>query len=277
MTGRSGFLDPGGPLTGASDGVFWFTVAATMLMVAWSVLYAAREAHRLRSALPLVVLASATTWLPNEPFIDAVLGFQYAADAPATLFTLAGREIPITALGIGAMFSMFTWWLYQQLLAGTTERRIVVICILAGVIDWPFEWIAISGNVFEYYGDNPSRVLGLPITSMVQNCFLFLFMACVLALAAPHLRGWRSLLFLPVIPGCYYAAAFVCTWPAYLALHGGASEPPFLVLAGVSAVLNAAIPLAMLRIVAPLVRRDDAPPAPPAPPSRPAEPVLQPV
>jgi hypothetical protein len=257
VNGGSGFLDPGGPLTGSSEPIFWFTVVATMLMVAGSVLYAASETRRLRSPLPAVVLASATLWLPNEPFIDTILGFQYAADAPATLFTLAGREIPVSALGIGAMFSMFTWWLYQQLLSGSSTQRIVAICVVAGVIDWPFEWIAIGGNVFEYYGENPSRVLGLPITSMVQNCFLYAFMASVLALAAPHLKGWRALLFLPVIPGCYYAAALLCTWPAYIALHAGASKPLFLLLAGLSAALNALMPLAMLRIVAPGVRSAD--------------------
>lgn len=250
MIAQSGFLDPPAPLLGVDEGIFWFTVASTGLMVVWSVIYAARETWRLRSPLPAVVFLSAVAWLPNEPFIDAILGFQYASDAPSTLYTLAGREIPPAALGIGAMFSMFTWWLYQQVLAGSSMQRIVVICVIAGVIDWPFEWIAIAGDAFHYYGDNPSRILGLPFTSMVQNCFLYAFMASVLALAAPYLKGWRMLLFLPVIPGCYYAAALMCTWPAYLALHGGASKPLFLLLAGISAVMNAVIPLALLKIVA---------------------------
>ncbi|WP_320668733.1 hypothetical protein [Patulibacter defluvii] len=260
MGAQSGFLDPAGPLTGASSTVFWIFAGATFAMVAASFLVAGREALRLRSALPLVVLASATAWLPNEPFIDAILGFQYASDAPGDLYTLAGRVIPVSALGIGAMFSLFTWFLHRLIVGGASFQRIVLIAVVAGVIDWPLEIMAIQANVFEYYGDNPTRIFGLPITSMVQNAFLYVFMASILTLAAPYLRGWRALLFLPVIPGCYYAVALLCTWPAYLALHGGASTVPFLLLGALAAVLNVAIPLAMLRFTLDQRRATAAPP-----------------
>lgn len=263
---HSGFLDPPAPLTGASTTVFWIFAAATIVMVVASVAIAARETVRLRSALPLVVFVSAALWLPNEPFIDTILGFQYASDAPATLFTLAGREIPISVLGVGAMFFMFTWFIYRLIESGAPRSRIVLIAVVAGVIDWPLEWMAIHWNVFEYYGDNPSRILGLPLTSMVQNCFVYVAMACVLVVCAPHLKGWRALLFLPVIPGMYFVAATLCTWPAYLALHGGAPTGLFLLLAGISAAMNAYIPLAMLGFV--MARRTTAAPAAPATPDR---------
>ncbi|MCW3015416.1 MAG: hypothetical protein JWO02_2508 [Solirubrobacterales bacterium] len=247
---RSGFLDPSGPLTGSNTTVFWLFAAATFVMVGASVLIAVREAVRLRSPLPLVLFASAALWLPNEPFIDTVLGFQYAADTPATLFTLAGRSIPVSALGIGAMFFLFTWFVYRLILSGATNRKIITVAVLAGIIDWPLEMLAIHYNVFEYYGDNPSRIFGLPLTSMVQNCFIYVFMACVFALSVPYIKGWRALLFLPIIPGCYYAVALLCTWPAYLALHGGAPTAVFIPLALAAAAINAYVPLTMLRLPA---------------------------
>jgi hypothetical protein len=262
--GRSGFLDPSGPLTGADPTMFWIFAAATFVMVGASVLVAASEAVRLRSGLPLLVFASAALWLPNEPYIDAILGFQYAADAPATLFTLAGRPIPVSALGIGAMFFLFTWFVYRLLLAGASTTRIVVIAVTAGIIDWPLEMLAIHHHVFEYYGENPSRILGLPLTSMVQNCFVYVFMASVLALCAPHLQGWRALLFLPVIPGCYIGGALLCTWPAYLALHSGWPTGVFIPLALIAAAMNVYIPLAMLGL--PAVRAVRPPAA--SPPGR---------
>ena len=67
----NGFLDPPGPLTGASHTVFWIFASATFLMVATSVAIAAAETLRMRAVLPLVVFASAALWLPNEPFIRA--------------------------------------------------------------------------------------------------------------------------------------------------------------------------------------------------------------
>ncbi len=264
MTGGSAsgsaFLAPDGPLTGSSTTVFWIFASATFLMVAASLGLAVREALRLRSVLPLVVFASAALWLPNEPFMDAALGFQYASDAPATMFTLAGRVIPVSVLGVGAMFFLFTWIVYRMILSGTPTRRIVTVAVAAGVIDWPLEWLAIHHNVFEYYGDNPSRIFGLPLTSMVQNCFLYVAMAAVLALCAPYMKGWRALLFLPVIPGCYYAVAFLCTWPAYLALHAGWPAGVFLPLALVAAAMNAYVPLTLLRIATDRHRAGNATP-----------------
>jgi len=249
MNAHSGFLDPAGPLTGSSTAFFWVFAAATMTMVAASVVIAAREAVRMRAVLPLVVFASGALWLPNEPFIDTILGFQYASDAPGTLFTLVGRPIPLTALGIGAMFFLFTWFIYRLVLSGRPLTTIVAVAVIAGVIDWPLEMLASHYNVMEYYGDNPSRIFGLPLTSMVQNCFLYVFMAAVLLLCAPHLKGWRALLLLPVLPGCYYAVALLCTWPAYVALHAGASTGLFLTLALVAAAMNVYIPITLLRIV----------------------------
>jgi hypothetical protein len=249
MTGHSGFLDPAGPLIGADSTVFWVFAGATFLMVAASVIIAVAETWRMKAVLPLVVFASAALWLPNEPFIDTVLGFQYASDAPATMFIEAGRPIPVSVLGVGAMFFIFTWVLYRMIISGAPLSKIVGVGIIAGVIDWPLEMMAIHFNVFEYYGTDVSQILGLPITSMVQNCFVYLFMASVLVLCAPHMKGWRALLFLPVIPGCYYAMAFICTWPAYLALHLDAPVVVALAAALVSAAMNAYIPISFLRFV----------------------------
>ncbi|MFX0578467.1 hypothetical protein [Nocardia nepalensis] len=243
----SGFLDLPAPLHGSAT-VFWIFTAATIVMVVASVVIATLETYRMRSVLPLVVLLSATLWLPNEPFIDTILGFQYAADSPAIIFTVAGRVIPLSALGIGAMFFLFPWFIYRMTIAGVTMRKIVGICLVAGIIDWVLEWMAIHWKVFEYYGDNPSRILGLPFTSMVQNCFVYSLMAAAILFAAPHLKGWKAVLFIPVIPGCYFGGAALCTWPAYLALHAEFPAPVFLPLALIAAAMNVYIPLALLKI-----------------------------
>lgn len=247
------------PLTGADGTIFWVFAAATFAMVAVSVAIAGREAIRMRSAVPLLVFASAALWLPNEPFIDALLGFQYASDAPATLFTLGGRELPVIVLGVGAMFFIFPWVIARLILAGTPTWKILAIAVVAGIIDWPLEWMAIAGNVFEYYGDNPSRIFGLPLTSMVQNCFLYLVMGSAIVLCLPYLKGWKALLFLPVIPGLYYAVVLVCTWPMYLALLGGWPTEVFLPLAVIAAAMNAYIPITVLRFTTDYVstRRGD--------------------
>jgi hypothetical protein len=219
-----------------------------MLMVIAAVVVAVIETYKLKSPVPAVAFGSAALWLPNEPFIDAILGFQYAKDSPVILFTLWGRVIPLEALGIGAMFFLFPWAIYRMTLQGIPMERIVGVCLVSGMIDWPLEWSAIHWHVFEYYGNNPSRVLGLPFTSMAQNCFIYALMAAAILMAAPHLQGWRALLFIPVIPGVYLGGATLCTWPAYLALHASWPKMVFLILAVASTVMNVYIPLFMLAI-----------------------------
>lgn len=267
MLATSGFLDLPGPLS-ANDTGFWVFSAGAIVLFAASVALAVRETLRLRTALPFVVFLSAALWLPNEPFIDAILGFQYATDSPVVLFNLWGRDIPLEVIAVGAMFFLFPWGIYQMVLHGIAMRRIVAVCIVAGMIDWGMEWPALHWRLFEYYGDNPSRILGLPLTSMVQNSFLYALMAAALLVATPHMKGWRSLLFVPVIPGVYLGGAMLCTWPAYLALHAGWPTAVFLPLALVSAAMNVYIPLVLLSIAA-----DRAVPARAAPAADPLGPV----
>ena len=245
----SGFLALPGPLH-SDAAVFWAFSAGTIVMVVVSLALVAYEMNRLRSWLPLAVFLSAALWLPNEPFVDAILGFQYATNSPAVLATLWHRVIPLEVIGVGAMFFIFPWAIYRMVLAGVSQARVVAIMLVAGVIDWTMEWPAIHWHVFQYYGNNPSRILGLPLTSMVQNCFIYALMAAAILLAAPYLKGWRSLLFVPVIPGIYLGGAALCTWPAYLALHAGWPTAVFIPLALVSAAMNAYIPLAALRLAA---------------------------
>ena len=243
-----GLLDPPGPLSTTSTAAFWAFSIATTVMVVASVVVAVWETYRLRSPLPAVVFVSAALWLPNEPVVDAILGFQYARDSPVILFTLMGRVIPLGALGIGAMFFLVPWAIYRVVQRGVPTVRIISVCIAAGIVDWFLEWLAIHWGVFEYYGNNPSRILGLPFTSMVQNCFIYALMASAILVAAPHLRGWRYLAFIPVIPGLYLGGATLCTWPAYLALHAGWPTAVFLALAVLSAAMNVYLPLSALTI-----------------------------
>jgi len=242
-----GFLDPPHTLS-ANTTAFWAFSTATTVIVVASVVVAVVATYRLRSPLPAAVFFSAALWLPNEPFVDAIIGFQYAADSPLILFTLWGRTIPVGVLGVGAMFFLFPWAIYRMVQGGVSTARIVAVCMVAGIIDWFLEWPAIHWGLFEYYGNNPSRVFGLPITSMAQNCFIYALMAAAILVAAPHLRGWRLLLFIPVIPGIYLGGAVLCTWPAYLALHAGWPTAVFLVLAAVSTAMNVYIPLGVLAI-----------------------------
>jgi hypothetical protein len=100
-----------------------------------------------------------------------------------------GTVIPLEPLGIGAMSFLFPWAIYHMTLQGIPMERIVGVCLVAGVIDWPLEWSAIHCHVFEYYGNNPSRVLSLPFTSMAQNCFIYALMAAAILTAAAHLRA----------------------------------------------------------------------------------------
>ncbi|MCV7353637.1 hypothetical protein [Mycobacterium parmense] len=242
-----GFLDPSNTLS-ANAAAFWVFGIATTLIVAASIVVAVVETYRLRSPLPPVVFVSATLWLPNEPLVDAIIGFHYAADSPIILFTLWDRAIPLGALGIGAMFFLFPWAIYRMATHRVPMTRIVAVCLIAGVIDWFMEWAAIHWKLFEYYGNNPLRILGLPTTSMAQNSFIYALMAAAILLAAPRLQGWRVLLFLPVMPGLYLGGAALCTWPAYLGVHTHWPTLVVVALAAVSTAMNVYIPLSALTI-----------------------------
>jgi len=251
----SGFLDPPAhvPLNAAGG---WTITVAAMVLTCVAFGFCGFEVWRTRSAMPLVVLASAMTWLPIEAFVDIPMALWHNADNPLVAMTVLDRPLPLYVASTGGAFFIGAWGFYQLMLRGASLKAMLTLGLAMGVLDWILEMTSAQLGVISYYGNNPSLIFGLPLYAMVQNIGVYIVQAFAILVLAPYLTGWRSTLFLPVIPGVYIAYAFGCTWPAYVAVHAQAPALIAWPAIMVSVALNVAVPLLVLRNPAATELRD---------------------
>ncbi|MCV7250087.1 hypothetical protein H7J07_17985 [Mycobacterium koreense] len=222
------------------------TGAAVVLIVV-ALGYCVVETLRLRSSLPVVVFVSSMVWMPIEAFVDIPMALLHNPDNPWILLTVHDRPLPLYVASVGAAFFLGAWGFAQLILRGASMKTLLILGVGLGVLDWILEMASAQMGVIAYYGNNPSLVFGLPVYAMVQNIGVYILQALALLWLAPRLRGWKSLLMLPVIPSIYIAYAFGCTWPAYMAVQSQAGPLvawPAILLA---VTMNIVIPLIALQ------------------------------
>lgn len=225
----------------------WTFLAGCGLIMVVAIPVCIAVTARTRSALPVAVFLSAMTWLPFEAFVDTPMGVQYASNNPAIAYTMFGRHIPLAVAATGGLFFLGGYGVYQLFLRGASIRKLTVLLIALGVVDWLIEMLGSQFHVMQYYGHNYSRIFGLPLYAVFQNALLYVLLGWMILVLAPHLKGWRALLFLPVMPGTYIAYCFGCTWPAYIAVQ--ASAPPLAAWPAFLAcvAMNIAVPIMLLK------------------------------
>jgi hypothetical protein len=220
---------------------------AALTLLAIAVLALAFETRRVRQALPLIVFLSAMTWLPFEAFVDIPMALWHAAGNPLIAMHVLDRPLPVYVEATGAAFFLGGYGIYRLILRGASLRSILAVAVALGVLDYVLEMTCSHFHIIEYYGHNPARVLGLPIYAMVQNVGVYIVQAWVILTLAPHIRGWRGLLFLPAMPSAYIAYAFGCTFPAYIVVQSSASAIVAWPAIVIATAMNAIVPIVILR------------------------------
>lgn len=244
MTPSQTLLSPPGPLVTTSTAGWAFLIGCAAIMVV-AIPYCAHLTLKTRTVLPLAVFLSAMTWLPFEGYMDTLMGVQYAGNQPAIAYHIFGRPVPLATAAAGGMFFLGGWFVYRLFLAGASIRTIMVWLIPYGLVDWLLEMVGSHYHVMGYY-NNDSLVLGLPVYSVVQNTFLYVVFGWMILVLAPYVKGWRAVLFLPVIPGAYFAYTLGCTWVAFMAVHTDA--PPLVAWPAftLATAMNLAVPLLLM-------------------------------
>jgi hypothetical protein len=213
-------------------------------------------AHWRRSGSPigLLVLLGGSCACIQEPMVDT-LGNMYIPPSHYTLFTTYGREMPWFApFGYGLYFGipMFLYIRAAQRGAG----RAYFYKLFAGsfALELAFELIAVNGNFYAYYGEQPFRFLGLPIHWMTLNMAAAWVAGAAVYKALPHLPGWRMAA-VPLITLCTVTCSYYAQgWPIFGALHAsGSSGGPSPALSAVASLATTALGIgiiqAMIRIL----------------------------
>jgi hypothetical protein len=191
--------------------------------VVWALLRLVRG----KEMLPLVLLAAGVVAANMEPLGDHVGLIVYAPDIPWFDYWVMGRQMPSFILVGEASFIAFGGqYAYRMVDDGRPLRDIAFVsAVLVGIPEILVEVGWHHWGIISYYGDNPTRVFGIPIYSIVQNSTLLPVLGVVTLLAARSLHGLHLAWLVLALPGVTIGYIVGVSWPVYEAIQSSASAP----------------------------------------------------
>ncbi|MCC3312280.1 hypothetical protein [Nocardia africana] len=203
-----------------------------------------------REALPAILVVSGVIAANIEPLGDTVGTIMYAADIPWFHYTIMGRSMPAFIL-VGCMpyVAMGGYYAYRYIERGRSLRDIVLLsAVWVGVPEIIAEMLLHHWGLIVYYGDNPTRIFGIPLYSIVQNTTLLPVYGIVIYFCVRYLRGANLLWLILFIPAVTIGYVVGVSWPAYQAVQSSAPWPVTWFACLVVCVTSLAVTYALLRI-----------------------------
>ncbi|MGB8387587.1 hypothetical protein [Mycobacterium sp.] len=248
---------PGDVVSNSSDVELIFTLACAGVVLV-GLVGMLLHWRKTGSAIGILILTGGMLAIIQEPMVDT-LGNMYIPPSHFTLFTTYGREMPWFApFGYGLYFGIpaFIYILAAQ--RGWSRRDFQKLFAASFGLELVFELIAVNGNFYSYYGNQPFRFFELPIHWMTLNMAAAWVAAAAVYKAMPYLKGWRQLaiplIVLCTITGSYYAQG----WPIFSALH--AENPPEAVLV-LGSLATVALGIAIMQTMVGFLARPQGQPA----------------
>jgi hypothetical protein len=244
------------------------TVFTVFVIIPWVVLLAlaGRALVRDRSAAPLLFMLGGMCSIVMEPVVDVMgMCFFPIHGQWVGLETFAGRPVPIF------MWPVYSWFvggqaflLWRTLQRGTlTGPRLWRHWLTAWGVNIVLETPGVLMGVYTYYGAQPFNLWGLPLWWPAVNATMPVVAAFGVHKSWPHLRGWRLLAIVPLVPMADGLVNGGLAWPTWSALHSDV---------GYAATYPASILTIALAALAIWVLTNHLPKAGPAERAVPAEP-----
>jgi hypothetical protein len=214
--------------------------------IAWALWQAARR----REHLPLVLVAAGVVAANLEPLGDHVGLIVYAPDVPWFHYWVMGRQMPSFILVGEASYVAFgSFYAYRMLADGRSLRHLAFVsAVMVGIPEILVEVLWHHWGIIAYYGDNPTRILGVPLYSIVQNSTLLPVFGVATFLVAHYLRGRDRLWLVLVVPCVTIGYIVGVSWPVYLAIQSSAPAAVVWIAAAVTCVASVGATYAALQL-----------------------------
>ena len=219
----------------------WVFLIASALTVI-PLLYALRDWKDSKSPVLLLILLGGALTNVMEPLVDVLGACWHPMINQTRLFEIMGHPMPVWLLPTYiAYFGVLTMTMYLGFRKGATSRTMwlwFAVPVIADILLEDGLFGLSGGHLYAYYGNQPLRLIAFPIWWAPVNAMGVYSAALVLALAVPHLRGWRLALIPLVTPLLYAAAGSLSGFPSYVAINSEFSYP-ITQLSGVLSFLRA--------------------------------------
>ncbi|ORB47387.1 hypothetical protein BST43_26075 [Mycobacteroides saopaulense] len=226
----SGVLLPGeggvpiAPDLHANPAVAWVSIALAYGGAAAALTWAMWKLVTHRQILPLVLFVAGLFAANIEPLGDLVGSIVYANDTPWFGYMVMGRRMPAWILvGASSYVAIGGYIAYRYISQGRSLRDIFVLsAVYVGIPEIVIEMVWHFTGVIAYYGENPTRIGGIPLYSIVQNTTLLPAYGVVIFYAVKYLKGSRLWLLVLLIPATTIGYIVGVSWPAYQAVQSSA-------------------------------------------------------
>lgn len=206
--------------------------------------YAVIQIVRRRDPLLAVLLVGGAVTYFNEP-IDDLLGLVWHPRPGQWVAFDTFGPVPVWGVFVYmALFGGIPYLMLQAFKRGATGTQIWTWIGVFWLADIAVEIPALASGMYQYYGDPPMKVFGLPLYWFAINIGGPLETAVFLLVAGSFFAGWRMLL-LVLIPMVLDAAGSVgIGWPIFSALHAESN----MVVKYLAAFLTIAMAVTLLAI-----------------------------
>lgn len=197
----------------------WVLIAVYAVSTIGTVVFMGFESVRHRSLVPIAILLGIGLASPVEPITDVLGAIWYPSDLPLSFELMGWTFPPMAWIAYPLMAPMY--YLFYRLFTSGASLRKVGWCLVGMTLVLPptLDCLFIYLDLMVYFGDNPTKIFGLPLYAAVVNGTVMLVIGAMITVTAPHLRGWQALWVAPLV-GCGFIAYYVGTqWPVYVALH----------------------------------------------------------
>jgi hypothetical protein len=155
-----------------------------------------------------------------EPVVD-VLGLVYLKENGAVgTFTVLDRTLPVYICFVYPWYVGGLGYLGCRLFqGGITRKALFQLWALDCVIDVFLETPGILAKTYSYYGHQPFKVLGFPLWWGFVNPIMPMVAGAMIYRLLPHLRGWKLLAVIPILPMADGLANGATAWPMWITLN----------------------------------------------------------
>jgi hypothetical protein len=241
---------PVAPLLHANQAAAWVMLYGLYVSAGLAVIWAGWAYFSSRNSLPAVLVVAGLIAANIEALGDHVGSIVYAVDLPWFEYWVMGRALPAFIL-VGAMpyVACGGYIAYRYIATGRSLRDLFMLsAVYVGVPEIVIEVLWHHWNLINYYGENPTRILGIPLYTIVQNTTLLPVYGVVIFFAVQYLRGPRILWLILFIPATTIGYIVGVSWPVYMAVQSSAPWWITWAAALVVCVTSVAVTYALLNI-----------------------------
>ena len=219
---------------------------ADFVLLAIVAFFVVRETRRTNSMVPIFILLGAALSSMQEPIYDIVGAVWYPHHGAAAYTRAFNVSIPMWLIpGYAWYIGGLGNFMYRKIRDGVTPGKLYLYYFLFWVANFLLEMPGLNLHIYQYYGEQPFKVLGFPLWMAMTNALMPLMIGALFNSLRDVLVGPTALLTIVIIPMVVGATQIAAGWPTWLALNNGSSS----VGTHVAATLSLGLALSIIYLI----------------------------